>query len=478
MSNNQIKTPLLDKVMEHTKKSPVSLHVPGHKNGQVLDPKGYHFFKEVTKLDLTEISGLDDLHAPDGVIKQAQGLAAEWFQTEETFFLVNGSTVGNLAMILATCEAGDLALVQRNCHKSILNGLELAGARPIFLEPNYSEQTNRYENPSVETIETICRNYPDAKTIILTYPDYFGKTYELEKIIRIAHQYNMVVLIDEAHGCHFSVPFFQIKSSVRLGADVVVQSAHKMTPALTMGAYLHIPEDSKVNKQKIIHYLSILQSSSPSYLIMISLDIARHYLANYTWEKYLVMRDYMGDVRNTLHSNEWWKLERVEDPLKLVIKALPRVSADDIFHHFETENIYAELKTNHDILFIFGMEPTIPLAELQTAVENVKVKLQNSSKWTEKHDKINDNIKNNIYKTGALSFSYHEMKKKKVKWVKLDESVGCVASEAVIPYPPGIPLIAKGEKITREHVEWIKQLRTNDISFHPSKEMSGLFVFD
>ncbi|MFC4403551.1 aminotransferase class I/II-fold pyridoxal phosphate-dependent enzyme [Gracilibacillus xinjiangensis] len=478
MECNQVNTPLLDKAIHHIRKSPFSLHVPGHKNGQIFAQKGYEFFEKVMKLDLTEIPGLDDLHAPDGVIKEAQSIAADWFQTDATFFLVNGSTVGNLAMILATCDADDLVLVQRNCHKSVLNGLELAGARPVFLAPQFNHETTRYEHPSIEVIEKACKSNPDAKALILTYPDYFGKTFDLKKIIEIAHQYNIPVLIDEAHGCHFSVPYFKNKSAVDLGADIVIQSAHKMTPALTMGAYLHIPDNTRINKQKVTHYLQILQSSSPSYLIMISLDIARHYLANYTLEMYEQLSSYIREVRYIFRSNDWWQLETVDDPLKIVIKTMPYVSSNQIFTYFEKENIIAELKTDQDILFIFGMEPTIEIKDLRFAVEKVKANLQKYSKSAEKHAKIENNHHHIIYRTEKLAYSYQHMKMLKTKWVELDDSIGLIASEAIIPYPPGIPLIAKGEEVTAEHVELIKQLRNRDITFHPSGDIKGLNVFD
>ncbi|SES23273.1 lysine decarboxylase [Gracilibacillus ureilyticus] len=479
MQSNQARTPLLDKAIQHIEKFPYSFHVPGHKNGQVTASSRHDLFKDMMRLDLTEIPGLDDLHAPDGVIQEAETLAADWFQTGSTFFLVNGSTVGNLAMILATCEADDLVLVQRNCHKSVLNGLELAGARPVFLAPQLNPQTNRYEHPSYKDIVSACKSNPDAKALILTYPDYFGKIFELEKIIKVAHEYDIPVLVDEAHGCHFSVPFFEMDSAVHLGADIVVQSAHKMTPALTMGAFLHISKKTgKINKQKVAHYLQLLQSSSPSYLIMISLDIARFYLANYTKEQYNQLMIYLRKVRHIFRSNDFWDLEISDDPLKLVLKAAGGVSTEEIMNSLELEGLIAEMKTDEDILLVFGMEPHMDAAVLEAAVEKVKANLKKYSKHVEKHDKIENNDQKIIYRTETLSLSYQQMKAKGTKWVELEDSVGYVAADTITPYPPGIPLIAKGERITSRHVGVIKELQKKKISFQPSREIIGLYVFE
>src|SRR5699024_4606762 len=195
--------------------------------------------------------------------------------------------------------------VQRNCHKSILHGIELAGLQPIFLPPAYDTTKQRYVSPSISTIKEAIKTYKNAKTIILTYPDYFGDTFSLKEIIEEAHDNDLIVLVDEAHGCHFSLSFINIPSAAELGADVVVQSAHKMTPALTMAAFLHVQTD-RVERDNIRYYLQMLQSSSPSYPIMASLDLARFYLASYTKKQSDRLFHYIHQVRSALASNKYW----------------------------------------------------------------------------------------------------------------------------------------------------------------------------
>src|SRR5699024_2983871 len=157
-------------------------------------------------------------------------------------------------MILAVCRSGEKVIVQQNSHKSIMNALELCKAQPVFLAPEYDQEVSRYTHPSITTLHQTLKAHPDAKAVVLTYPDYFGGTYPLKEMIDLSHSYHIPVLIDEAHGVHFSLGTPLPPSALELGADAVVQSAHKMAPAMTMASYLHINSEL-VSKQKVSHYL-------------------------------------------------------------------------------------------------------------------------------------------------------------------------------------------------------------------------------
>jgi len=265
---DQNKTPLLDQLIFHHKKNPLSLHVPGHKYGRLLDYSKYSAYRGILQLDATELSGLDDLHSPEGVILEAEMLLSEAYGTERSYFLVNGSTVGNLAMILAVLQKGDIVLVQRNCHKSVLNGIELAQAKPVFLGPDYDEDWGVTGGVSPEITARALAMYPGAKALIVTYPSYYGMVNDLQRIIKQAHDVNIPVLVDEAHGAHFISGGNFPKSALQFGADIVVQSAHKTLPAMTMGSYLHL-NSKRIERDRLEHYLHILQSSSPSYPVFI-----------------------------------------------------------------------------------------------------------------------------------------------------------------------------------------------------------------
>src|SRR5699024_10017786 len=188
---NHHKTPILQTLIAFQEQDPISLHVPGHKNGTIFPEDMHSYFESVLPLDMTELPGLDDLHAPKEMIREAETLAADFFQSDHTFFLVGGSTSGNLAMLLATCSPGDYVIVQRNCHKSIMNGLELRGAHPIFIAPDYDITEGRYLAPGITTLQSALTKYPSAKAVVLTYPDYFGKTFHIKEMIDLAHAYHI-----------------------------------------------------------------------------------------------------------------------------------------------------------------------------------------------------------------------------------------------------------------------------------------------
>ncbi|MFL6516702.1 MAG: aminotransferase class I/II-fold pyridoxal phosphate-dependent enzyme, partial [Bacillus sp. (in: firmicutes)] len=344
--NNHSEIPLYDALIEHVNKRPVSFHVPGHKYGEIFQLDAHHYFKEILQIDATELSGLDDLHSPEGAIVEAETLLANLYQARKSYFLVNGSTVGNLAMIMAACEEGKKVLVQRNCHKSILNGLSLAKAVPIFLEPEINQEWKVPTGIDLETVRESIKLYPDAKALILTYPNYYGMGFELQEIINEAHLHHIPVLIDEAHGPHFTLGGPFPPSALQLGADIVVQSAHKILPAMTMGSYLHINSDL-INRNKVQEYLAMFQSSSPSYPIMASLDLARSYLGTYNQK----------DVTFLLNQIKHFKAELAKipaikvldypndngDPLKITLQSRCGLNGFELQRRLEEVSIFTEL---------------------------------------------------------------------------------------------------------------------------------------
>jgi arginine/lysine/ornithine decarboxylase len=317
-------TPLYDALMRHKEQKPVSFHVPGHKNGQIFNEKARLVFESILTIDMTEISGLDDLHSPDGPILEAEQLLAELYQVKSSYFLVNGSTVGNLAMILATCEKSDVVLVQRNCHKSVLHGLMLAEVEPVFIAPEIDEEWGLAGGVRLKDLQEALQAYPQTKAIILTHPTYHGQSNELTEIVSIAHKKNIPVLVDEAHGAHFILGSPFPESAIKAGADVVVHSAHKTLPAMTMGSYLHVNSEL-INENRVAFYLQMLQSSSPSYPIMASLDLARAYLASFSAENKEILLKKISSFRDELKQIK--DIDVMEgtndrlDPLKITIRS-------------------------------------------------------------------------------------------------------------------------------------------------------------
>lgn len=441
---DQNRMPLVEALQSHIDKDSVSFHVPGHKNGSLVEGQ----VSKAWEYDVTELAGLDDLHAPEDAIREAQELLTDHYQSEKSYFLVNGSTVGNLAMILGVCDEGDVVFVQRNCHKSILNGLQLANVKPVFLHPEFDERTAVSSGISQATLIQAIKLYPNAKALILTYPTYYGTVYDIKSLIELAHEHEMNVLVDEAHGAHFScsVPF--PSSSLGWGADVVVQSAHKTLPAMTMGSFLHIGTE-RIDQNRIEHYLGMLQSSSPSYPIMGSLDYARHYIASYSVEDIEFFKDKRNNFIKGLRGAGYEIIESA-DPLKLLVR-LRGFSGYELQEVLENRSVFTELADPYQVLFI------LPLIKKGMAFPFEKALL--SMKDIEPSEGTSEPIfLRNQQKITALRHSFKEMDKKEKVWVLIDEAAGLTAGERLIPYPPGIPLFYPGEEITEENIRELKRL--------------------
>lgn len=445
---NQQRTPLFDMLRRYASNK-TTFHVPGHKNGTVFPDWATTYFQPLLQIDATEITGLDDLHAPEKAILEAQQLLQAHYQSQASYFLVNGSTVGNLAMILATIQPHDAVLVQRNCHKSILHGLELAGAQPIFIAPTYDAEWQLGTSLTTESVAQAFAHFPQVKALLVTYPTYYGLAQQnIRDIIAIAHAHDAVVLVDEAHGAHFTLPRFP-ESALRHGADVVIHSAHKTLPAMTMGSYLHIGS-GRVSRSRIEYYLQMLQSSSPSYPIMGSLDIARFYLATYIKETPLI--DSIETFKHALHALDGIRVLEAPadcelDPLKVTIQSTNHVSGYALQAALEAVGIYPELADPYNVLLILPLavtDYTEMLQKMACAFSQLKQETLPTVHYTPPH-------------TTMLAKSYAQLHTATTEFVPLIEAIGRISAEMVTPYPPGIPLIMYGERILDAQITAIAQ---------------------
>lgn len=472
---NQNKLPLYEALIDYHKKNPFSFHVPGHKNGSVFPEQALKFYRSILSLDVTELNGLDDLHQPSGVIKEAEDLAANLYGSKKCFFLVGGSTVGNLAMIMASCEEGDTVLVQRNSHKSILNGLRLAKVKPVFIDPNFDDSaqvaTCVAESDVIEAME----KFPYAKAIIITRPNYYGYTNKIDKIVEVAHHLEIAVLIDEAHGAHFGHRSDLLpKSAITYGADIVVQSAHKTLPAMTMCSFLHY-NSNLVDEKKLKYYLQLFQSSSPSYPLMASLDLARYYLANLSEGEFGATLETIDEFRNFLNNIPQLKIIKNDkyeiDPLKLTVQSCCDLSGYEVQRLFEETGFYTELADQHNVLFIMPMTITTDLLSIG---KNIK-KLLAGKETRQQFFKVNHKQRK---KVSALELSYTEMERLEKEVIPIEKAVGRIISEEIIPYPPGIPLLVSGEKIQCDHIEQLYALKKSGAYFQGTDVFQqGMKVF-
>ncbi|MBE1447156.1 aminotransferase class I/II-fold pyridoxal phosphate-dependent enzyme [Paenibacillus sp. OAS669] len=456
--------PLFERLVQHSQGKHVSLHVPGHKSGQGLDEEARAYYESIMCLDVTEITGLDDLHHPEEAIREAQQLAAECFGAEETFFLVNGSTVGNLAMILSVCRRGDLLLVQRDAHKSVIHGLMLAGARAVFLNPEIDPATGLTLGIRQEDVRLALQKYPEARGLLITRPSYYGTAIPLEGIVQLLHEYDKPLLVDEAHGAHFGFHPALPKSALSCGADVVVQSTHKLLTAMTMGAMLHVQGD-RIDRKEVKRYLTMLQSSSPSYPLMASLDLSRRQMHVQGMELLEQGIRIVDQVMELMKDNERFVLlqpehdnEIVRDPFKLIVKdATGSLSGFELKDALEERGCFVELADPQAVLLVLSLASTQEGAHRlaqsfeEIAESSPPVNQQGNARLTATYSAMSG-------LSEPVSFDESVYRQKGTAQVPLEDAIGLRSAEMMVPYPPGIPVLCPGEMISSEVVRYLKQL--------------------
>lgn len=448
--------------MNYIEEKNISFCMPGHRSGLgfLETEEGRLLYNNIIKADITEVEGVDNLHNPQGIIKDAQILLSEYYQSKKSYFLVNGSTSGNLAMIFSCFDEGDKIIVERNCHRSILNAVILRKLTPIYINNNVNKKYNAPLSIKEEYLIDIIRDNEDAKGIITTYPNYYGVCLDLKPIIKEAHRNEMYVLVDSAHGAHFGVCDKLPKSAVMVGADMVVTSSHKTLPSFTQTAYLHLNKQELI--EKVDFYVSSFSSTSPSYMLMCSMDYARFYLQTRGAEDYnqlIKLSNKYRDKINKIHGIHVIGKEDLVgqayciDPTRYVINIEEGYSAELLNKYLRENNIQTEMCDNQNIILIlspFNKEDHFNF--LYSTLK--KCNLQEFE--NEYYDLLNSELP-------EIRFLPYEILTKEVKSVELTHSNGEICAEAIVPYPPGVPLIMPGEVISKNIIEMINYyLRYNN----------------
>lgn len=461
--------PLFHALEQHLQQERTSFHVPGHKNG--LNWPKDSFMANTLLFDQTEVSGLDYLHEARGVLKESQDLLSEYYGSKQSYYLVNGSTGGNLAMITGALSKGDTVLVDRTSHQSVMHALELAEAEPMFLFPQYNGKKRDTVDLTLSDVQRAFGYQIKVEALILTYPTYNGQVFELKEIIDYCHQQGAVVLIDEAHGAHFTLGSPFPPSALDLGADVVIHSAHKMLPALTQSGYLHIGKNvSPQMHQKIERQLHMLQSSSPSYLLMQSLEYARYFLAQFTdvdLERTLAYRDQWLDTFKQQGLRFWPS----DDPLKGRLRWIGH-SGSELAQVLEEQGLYPE-KYDHAAVLL-----TFPLLKKEAAVEeslqefhlpkralNLTTPLRPENVWFE------------IPLISELQLSYAAQKDADSKAIPLRTAMGRIAAQNITPYPPGVPYVLKGQMLMPAILQDLEMLLNEGYRIVGINEQREISVF-
>lgn len=479
---DQNKIPLLDAIKANAARPHAPFYTPGHKQGKgISQPLADLLGKAVFRADLTELADLDNLFAPQGVIQKAQQLAAEAFGASQTWFLVNGSTCGIEAAILATCGTGDKIILPRNVHSSAIAGLILSGAIPIFLNPEYDPVLDIAHSITPNAVESALQQHPDAKAVLTVYPTYYGVCGDLSAIANITHQYNIPLLVDEAHGAHFAFHPELPTPALVAGADLTVQSTHKVLGAMTQASMLHI-QGNRIDCDRISKALQLVQSTSPSYLLLASLDAARQQMAIHG--KMLMSRTLqLAEEARTRISQipelsvlQMPQLEESPgfvalDKTRLTVTVsglgLTGFEADEILD--EKFAVTAEFASLQHLTFIISLGNTP--ADIEQLV-------QGFTSLAKEYRRSNLTVKNlvwlNLDRTldYALQLSPREAFFAVSEILPLTQTNKRICAEIVCPYPPGIPVLMPGEVITKSVLEYLQQIQAMGASISGCNDIS------
>lgn len=459
----QSETPLFSGLLKHINAGPLPFHIPGHKNGRGMDPEFRRFIgKNALSVDLINIAPLDDLHQPHGIIHDAQVLAAEAFGADATFFSVQGTSGAIMAMVLATCSPGDKIIVPRNVHKSVLTAIIFSGAMPVFVYPEIDMELGISHGVTPEAVEHALGQHPDAKAVLVINPTYFGIAGDLKAIVAISHRAGVPVLVDEAHGVHIHFHDALPLSAMQAGADMAATSVHKLGGSLTQSSVLNVKKGF-VSIRRVQSIMSMLTTTSTSYLLLASLDVARRYLATEGHSRLTETIDLAETARKRI--NEIDRLycvgrERLTskstydlDPTKLLISVKKcGVTGYDaevwLREHFHIE---VELSDLYNILCI-----VTPGDSFETIDQLIKA-LEAFAKAHSARDFVPKQFPVQVPEMPKLSLSPRDAFYSDTESISFWEAEGRIMAEFVMVYPPGIPILMPGEIITRENLRYINE---------------------
>lgn len=474
--------PLLKALVRHIKQKPIPFHMPGHKMGVGVAKRFGNLMKtDPFSLDLTELPGLDDLHNPTGPIREAQIRAAALFGAQETFFLINGTTVGIHASILAVCKSGDEIVLPRDVHRSVIGACILAGVWPRFLNARLDQDFFIAYPPTALEVAEALRKYPAAKAVFQIYPTYYGLVGDLTGVAKIAHSHSIPLIVDEAHGAHFILSEQLPPTAIESGADLSIQSTHKTLGAFTQASMLHL-NGSLIDRNEVSRQLSLLQTTSPSYLLMASLDAATGHMetaGRALMDKVIRISKRTRAKIDRIPEVKCLGTELVDhggviavDPTKLYIsfKGLGITGYQVAETLVRKYKIQVELSDNFCILCMLSIGNCAGDAEAlvdairEIAVTNLQLKLDNMFTGIK-----NIPIPDLVMTPRDAWFSSKAP-------VPIKDAVGRVSAETIATYPPGIPIVCPGEVISAETVELIGMFKAEKPCFHGPADPNLNFI--
>lgn len=433
------------------------MHMPGHKRNSALAP---YLDALGAGLDVTEISGFSDLHDPAGALAKRMEDAAVLYGSRRAWWLIGGSTAGILSGVFAASNPGDEVLVARNCHKSVYNALLLRGLRPYYLRPAPFPGESFSGGVTAAQTEAAFRAHPNAKLLILTSPTYEGVVSDVAAVSEIAHRYGAGVFVDEAHGAHFGLSPAFPRSAVTQGADLVVQSLHKTLPSLTQTGLLHLCSD-RVDPANVGFWLSVFESSSPSYLLMASIDGCVALLKARGAELCGRWADALAAFREETKALQHLALPAVDDPSKLVISTgHASITGPELMARLREEyHIELEMAAAEYAVAMTGMGDTPEtlgrFAKALRAVDKTLSAKQPAPLLPP------EETEQAMSMTAALHAP--------AEVCPIAAAAGQVAADFLWAYPPGVPLVTPGERVSRELADYAARCEAAGVKLHSTR---------
>ena len=440
---------LLERLRAIVNRQPLSFHTPGHKNGQLLPPALQSIWgREFARYDLTELTGLDNLHFSSDCLLKSQQQAAEIWQCQQAFYLVNGTSGGLQTAIMALCRE-EWVFVPRHAHRSIYHSLILAKAQPIYLPITLDEATGLPLGVASDVLAAYIKRYPQCRRLIMVHPTYQGLTWQNEQLLYLAKAHGLMVIVDEAHGSHLHFHPKLPASLLDRGADLVVQSWHKTLPVLTQGSALLV--GASYQGPPLEPLLSLLQTTSPSYLTMASLEAASIWLGEegtaVIEASFAAYADFFAQLEGLSTIRRLWRPDWQQDPLKLYLLS-DRLSGPELARQLEEDfAIYPEMSDNSGCLLILPLAAeAADLSRLWAALAAIDRASANLA-----HRPDEPSFYCQAIPKQALSLTEAFFRpKRQLPW---KEAAGQIAGEFIIKYPPGIPICVPGEVITPDLVK-------------------------
>lgn len=462
-------------------------HMPGHKRASLPFPNPW-------QVDITEIEGFDNLHHAEGILLQLEQEAARLFGARKSFCLVNGSTCGLLSAVSACVKPGGKLLMSRNCHKSVYHGVYLRNITPVYIMPELTD-FDIMGSITPASVEAALKEHPDIQAVLIVSPTYDGVVSDVEQIAGLAHEHGVPLIVDEAHGAHFPLYEEFPASALNCGADIVIQSLHKTLPAFTQTALLHL-NSSRIEESVVRRFLGIYQSSSPSYLLMASIDqclkhiqengqelfAALHQNLNTFYEKCKTLnyiQVFQGQQTGTAGFFDW-------DFSKILISAvrlgLSGQQLHDIF--LEDYHIQLEMASGHYALALASLMDTkegfirmfAALKDIEQRAEEGRLFVQASAasdtliSQTPSADIISVR---ELYHIPAQAITISEALERSSETISLEASLGKISQEYLYLYPPGIPLITPGEYIDKQLLDSVEKIKKSHLSLEGLSDLTN-----